>query len=196
MKRTETNQTHRSEEINWTEREKELAERYKIKPERVRRLFVFAENWAEKTLESEAYYEKLEAAANAKPERERESETESAVDDVSVVQSPDEAEVTEEQKPERITYGFDPKEQVQAYKVFEQWLENRTLDEKRTALALSMLLSKQQYLPNERIGDKMYKQWRDEVLAVSNLDQLPLKGVPGNEAFSQGYLMAMIVMDG
>jgi len=102
----------------------------------------------------------------------------------------------EEQEPERVSYGFDPKEKVQAYKVFKQWLENRTLDEKRTALALTMLLSKQQYLPDEQIGDKMYKQWRDEVLSVSNLDQLQFKGVPGNEAFSQGYLTAMIVMDG
>jgi len=59
-----------------------------------------------------------------------------------------------------------------------------------------MLLSKQQYLPDEQIGDRLYKQWRDEVLAIGSLDQLQLKGVPGNEAFCQGYLTAMIVMDG
>lgn len=106
-----------------------------------------------------------------------------------------EAKQPEDRESEGESYGFNPKEQVRAYQVFEQWLKNRTLEEKQAALALSMLLGKQQYLPDEHLGDKLYKKWRADVLSVRGLEESWLKDLPGNEAFNKGFLTAMIVMD-
>ncbi len=122
-------------------------------------------------------------------------QVETAKEETQATDQPEE-DIETQEEPEKESYGFNPKERVKAYEVFEQYMNTRTLEEKQAAVALSMLLSKQQYLPDEQIGDRLYKQWRDEVLAIGSLDQLQLKGVPGNEAFCQGYLTAMIVMDG
>ena len=181
MKNVETNQTQRSEEINWTGREKQLAERYMVEPKLVRLLTELAQEEKANGQVISQTEQQIAERYGVKPEEVRYLGN-LCSDLFKRILQGQAAQETEIVEPESKELG--PEDRTQA--VVKQWLLERDYTTK-----LAVILCAEYMLADhgtEELAREIMSKYENDILAVAEDPEKQPNGISVKEIFLSGVV--------